>query len=104
MPIMRMVSLIRDSFSRTSMNTVLYRGGMKTSKIRNGRTPVRMPVIGSVSLKAAGVGADRSEIRALLTPVVLMRATLAARLCRVEYPRERYYSNPDVSGVVAVGS
>ena len=92
MPIIRMLSFVRDSFSFTIRKTVLYTGGMKMRRSRNGNTPVHTCKKGSVVFDEAGIGAPRSVMvgsalaLGIFYSVSSFNTMFAARLCSIEYP------------------
>ena len=56
MPIIRILSFVRDSFSLTRWNTVLYTGGMYAISKKKGKIYGRIEAIGSDTLVSVGKG------------------------------------------------
>ena len=90
MPIMYMLSLIRVSFSRTSIETMLKTGGTNMRMRARGKISPQTRLKKSLILVSAGRGLAKSDIAASSFSVSSLRMILAAKLWSVSYPLRKY--------------
>ena len=69
-PMMRIVSLARDSFSRTILNVKLYTYGTYVSNINNGKSLANQVTKTMLLLCSFGSGWKRKDIQALESPTL----------------------------------
>ena len=104
-PIIRIDSLVRDSFSLTIQKTLLYKGTMQmTTSVKGSINLMNQPYWSNVELLTGGSGIITVAMLALGSLVVFFRMMLATRFCKYEYPLSFVYQMKGVTYMpVSVG-